>query len=536
MKGEWWRQAVFYELYVPSFFDGNGDGVGDFKGALEKLDYLKELGIDGIWLTPFYPSPKVDNGYDISDYYGVDEEYGTMDDFQLFIKEAHDRGIKVVADLVLNHTSSEHPWFQESRSSKDHPKRDWYIWKDRPNNWESFFGGSAWELDEATNQYYYHAFAKEQVDLNWHNSEVREEMIHVMKFWLDQGLDGFRLDVINFLKVHPDMKDNPYDEETGEQIHLHDKDQEGILDVIRDLSDFVHQYPDKFMVGEVGSEELDVLRTYSGKDKLDVVFNFNLGSLESFNLPDMYKQLSDMEKGHSEDQIPTLFFGSHDMKRSLSRFGCGDREKDLDRAKLIATLMLTAKGVPFIYYGEEIGMEDVTIHDIREMKDVQGTTAYESAIREGKTEQEALRVANDKGRDASRSPMQWNAEWYHGFSEKKPWIFPAAIDTNVSSQESDPDSILSYYRTLIAIRKEWSSLHSGEYEEMGMSGQVLTYVKSHDSDRVLVLLNFSEKCLEVNLQNMISKESHLALSSKRSQLEFGNTIELLPYEAMIITL
>jgi glycosidase len=536
MAGKWWKQSVFYELYVPSFFDGNGDGIGDFKGAIQKLDYLKDLGIDGIWLTPFYPSPKVDNGYDISDYYGIDEEYGSMEDFQLFIKEAHNRGIKVIADLVLNHTSSEHSWFQESRSSKDHPKRDWYIWKDRPNNWESFFGGSAWEYDEATHQYFYHAFAKEQVDLNWRNPEVRNEMVNVMKYWLDQGLEGFRLDVVNFLKVHHEMKDNPYNEETGEQIHLNDKDQEGILDVIRDLSAFVDQYPDKFMVGEVGSDELNVLTKYSGKDKLDVVFNFNLGSLESFNLPDIYKQLIEMEKVHSKDQMPTLFFGSHDMPRSISRFGSGSHEKDLDKAKLMATLMMTAKGVPFIYYGEEIGMENVTIHDIQAMKDVQGTTAYESALRDGMTEQEALRIANEKGRDASRSPMQWNHEKYHGFSQNKPWILPAGNDRNVSNQESEPDSILSYYKKLLAIRKQWSPLHSGEYEEMVKSDQVLKYVKNSNDERVLVLLNFSENNSVIHLQNMISSESNLALSSKRSQFILENTIELFPYEAIIITL
>lgn len=394
----WWKSSVFYEIYMPSFCDGNGDGTGDFQGLTSKLDYLRELGIGGIWLTPFYPSPRVDNGYDISDYYGVDPVFGTLDDFDHFVREAHRRGIRVIADLVLNHTSAEHPWFMESRSSRTSPKRDWYIWKDAvdggtPNNWESFFGGTAWEWDEATGQYYYHAFAKEQVDLNWANPEVREAMKEVMSFWLGRGIDGFRLDVINFLKVSGQFKENPVTAD-GEQDHRFDQNQEGIVEAIRDICEFVRsQNKDVFMVGEVGSEDMEVLRRYSGGDLLDVVFNFNLGSHKELKVHEMFTELVRMEELHRPEQVPTIFFSSHDMPRHYSRFSSGDDSVDLCTAKLIAALMLTAKGVPFIYYGDEIGMRDFVPADIGQMRDIQGLTAYRMAKESGMPEADALAAA-----------------------------------------------------------------------------------------------------------------------------------------------
>lgn len=388
MEQPWWKRAVFYEVYMPSFCDSNGDGIGDFDGLTSKLDYLRDLGIGGIWLTPFYKSPKVDNGYDIADYYQIDPDYGTMEGFERFIQEAKTRGIKVIADLVLNHTSSEHAWFKESRSSRTNPKRDWYIWKDAvnggvPNNWESFFGGTAWEWDAATEQYYYHGFAKEQVDLNWANPEVKEAMKDVMAYWLGKGVSGFRLDVINFLSVSDQFPDNPMDEITGEQKHVHDQNQNGIIEAIEEISEFVHAHSGMFMVGEVGSEDIDMLRHYSGAGKLDVVFNFNLGSQKEFSPENLFAELKTMEQVHREDQIPTLFFGSHDMDRVISRFGEGDAEIEEERARLMATLALTAKGVPFLYFGEEIGMRNFVAHKLEDMRDIQGLNAYEIALQRG---------------------------------------------------------------------------------------------------------------------------------------------------------
>ncbi|MER2060772.1 MAG: alpha-glucosidase [Niallia sp.] len=523
---KWWKQSTFYEIYMPSFKDGNGDGIGDFQGITSKLDYLKELGIDGVWLTPFYPSPKVDNGYDISDYYEIDSDYGTMEDFEIFIQEAHQRGIRVIADLVLNHTSSEHPWFKESKSSKNHSKRDWYIWKDKPNNWESFFGGSAWEYDKATEQYYYHAFAPEQVDLNWHNPEVKKAMFNVIRFWLKKGIDGFRLDVINFLKINDSFLDNPFDEKKQEQIHLNDKDQEGILFLIEEISKIVHQYPDKFLVGEVGSEDLDLLKQYSGPHKLDVVFNFNIGSIEKFDADQLFQQLLATEETYEDSQIATLFFSSHDMSRHISRFG--NRE---DRAKLVATLMLTAKGIPFIYNGDEIGMKDWLTDDIKKMKDIQGITAYKLALKAGKSQDEALMIANEKSRDKSRTPMQWNDDSYAGFSTSEPWISVPAEShlTIIEAQQDDPSSMLSFYKELLKLRKERVALHAGNYEYLCYKDGMITFAKTKLSEKIVVVLNFSEEPKLIELESDIQ----ILLLTNQNVIKEENTLTLLANEAII---
>lgn len=530
---KWWKEAVFYQIYMPSFCDGNGDGIGDFIGITSKLDYLVDLGIDGIWLTPFYKSPKVDNGYDISDFYSVDPDYGTMEDFETFLKEAHAKGIKVIVDLVLNHTSSEHAWFKESRTSKSNPKRDWYIWKDpvngqEPNNWESFMGGSAWKYDSTTNQYYYHGFAEQQVDLNWTNPEVKQAMLDVMKFWLDKGIDGFRLDVINHLKVSDQFPDNPVDPVTGEQIHRYDKDQEGILDVIKEICAFVRTYTNKFLVGEVGSEDLEVLKKYSGNDLLDVVFQFNLGSIPSLDIDHIYQEIVKMDAEYREDQIPTLFFGSHDLSRFISRF---NRGTDHDKiGKLIATLMLTTKGIPFIYYGDEIGMQDLVIEDIAEMKDVQGIIAYQMALEEGKGEEEALKIANKKGRDSSRSPMQWSSREYFGFSTVKPWISLPNNDITVENQLNDPNSILFYYKKLISLRKKIPALTYGEYEKLEKNNDLIMYKRNNEDSSVVVYLNFGSKEEPIP----VLEDYKICLSSLRRIEEINSPLYLLPYEAIVM--
>ncbi|WP_229106922.1 glycoside hydrolase family 13 protein [Paenibacillus sp. 1001270B_150601_E10] len=516
----WWRRTAFYEIYMPSFCDGNGDGIGDFRGIASKLDDLKALGIGGIWLTPFYKSPKVDNGYDIADYYAIDPDYGTLEDFEAFIKAAHERDIRVIVDLVLNHTSSAHPWFQASKSSKDHPKRDWYIWKDpvdggMPNNWESFFGGPAWEYDEASGQYYYHAFAKEQVDLNWANSEVREAMKDVMGFWLDKGIDGFRLDVINFLKVSGQFPDNPY-QDNGEQDHRYDKDQDGILDAIREICEFVHQREGAFMVGEVGSEEMPLLKQYSGNGLLDVVFNFNLGSQETYQPSKLIEQILLMEEVHRSDQVPTLFFSSHDMARHISRFGEGDPELEVLRAKLMAAFMLTGKGVPFLYYGDEIGMRDYYSLRIEDMRDIQGLTHYDLAIEEGLSEDEALTRANEKSRDKSRTPMQWDGSEYGGFSQVKPWIAmgPRHDEIHVAAEQSNPDSIYAYYQQLLMLRRVHPSLAEGGYSRIEREGEALIFTKIVSDDISLVALNFGVDPVEIDLSEVKKHALQLAITSQ----------------------
>lgn len=484
---KWWKESVFYQIYMPSYADSNGDGYGDFKGMTQKLDYLKELGIKGIWLTPFLTSPKVDNGYDIANYYEVDPTYGTKADFDLFLNEAHKRGIKVIIDMVFNHTSTDSKWFQESRKSKDNPYRDYYIWKDKPNNWESFFGGTAWEKDSLTNQYYYHKFDKRMADLNWSNPKVVIEIQNVLRFWLDAGVDGFRLDVINFLNTNGITKDNPVKD--GQQDHINDIDQEGVKNAMRIIKSTVNEYDNRFIVGEIGRDKIEVLKQYQSQDLLDVVFNFNFGSIKEFSTQRIFYELQSMEKNMSN--YPTLFFGSHDMPRMFDRLANGDQ----DRAIALTALILTAKGVPFMYYGEEIGMHNIIAQNIDEMVDIQGRTHYQLALAEGKNSTEALLEGNEHNRDKSRSPMQWNSEAFAGFSKEKTWIKinPDYKKTNVAVLTSDKKSILNHYKKLIALRNKEKTLQYGEYDNLEHQGDQISFTRSYQGDKITVIINFGLK-------------------------------------------
>jgi len=486
-ENEWWKETVFYEIYMPSYKDSNGDGYSDFKGMTSKLDYIESLGVKGIWLTPFFQSPKVDNGYDISDYLQVDKSYGNLDDFNTFIKEAHKRDIKVIIDIVVNHTSTEHRWFQESRKSKDNPYRDYYIWKDAPNNWESFFGGKAWEYDSLTQEYYYHKFAVEMADLNWQNPKVVDEVQDALRYWLDLGVDGFRLDVINFLTTEGITQDNPTDE-NGKQKHIYDLDQKGVKQAMIAIKETVNEYDNRFIVGEIGSDKIEVLKQYQGEELLDVVFNFNFGSIAEFSAQRLFDELQSMESNMSN--YPTLFFGSHDMPRMQSRLA----ESNPKRALALAALMLTAKGVPFIYFGEEIGMKNHIANSFNEIIDIQGITNYRLAIQDGKTEEEALKIGNEHNRDKSRSPMQWNSETLAGFSSSKSWI-PLNTDyslLNAAIQENDPESMLSKYKQLIALRNSESALQYGAYEKMSIVDDCIHFIRTYGETKINVLINFGK--------------------------------------------
>ncbi|KFF11707.1 alpha-glucosidase [Flavobacterium hydatis] len=484
---KWWKESVFYQIYMPSYADSNGDGYGDFKGMTQKLDYLKELGIKGIWLTPFLTSPKVDNGYDIADYYEVDPTYGNKADFDTFLSEAHKRGIKVIIDMVFNHTSTDSKWFQESRKSKDNPYRDYYIWKDEPNNWESFFGGTAWEKDTLTNQYYYHKFDKRMADLNWSNPKVVTEIQNVLRFWLDAGVDGFRLDVINFLNTDGITKDNPI--KNGQQEHIHDIDQEGVKNAMRIIKSTVNEYDNRFIVGEIGSDKIEVLKQYQSQDLLDVVFNFNFGSIKEFSTQRIFDELQSMEKNMSN--YPTLFFGSHDMPRMIDRLANGNP----DRATALTALILTAKGVPFIYYGEEIGMHNIIAQNIDEMVDIQGRTHYELALAQGKSKNEALIEGNEHNRDKSRSPMQWNSDSFAGFSKEKTWIKinPDYKKTNVNVLTPQKNSILNTYKKLIALRNKEKVLQYGDYDNLKHQEDQISFTRSYQGDKITVIINFGLK-------------------------------------------
>ncbi len=484
---KWWKEAVFYQIYMPSYADSNGDGYGDFKGMTQKLDYLKNLGVKGIWLTPFLTSPKVDNGYDIANYYEVDPTYGNKADFDLFLSEAHKKGIKVIIDLVFNHTSTDSKWFQEARKSKDNPYRDYYIWKDQPNNWESFFGGTAWEKDPLTNQYYYHKFDKTMADLNWSNPKVVSEIQDVLRFWLNAGVDGFRLDVINFLNTNGITKDNPLKD--GKQDHIYDIDQEGVKNAMRIIKSTVNEYPNRFIVGEIGSDKIEVLKQYQSQDLLDVVFNFNFGSIKTFSTQRIYDELQSMEKNMTN--YPTLFFGSHDMPRMMDRLADGNSE----RAVALTALILTAKGVPFIYYGEEIGMHNIIAKSINDMVDVQGRTHYELAIAAGKNIDEALIEGNEQNRDKSRSPMQWNSTNFAGFSKEKTWIRVNTDykKTNVAVLETQKKSILNSYKKLIALRNNEKVLQYGTYENLESSQDQISFIRSFQGEKITTIINFGTK-------------------------------------------
>lgn len=490
----WWKKTVFYEIYMPSYKDSNGDGYSDFKGMTSKLDYIESLGVKGIWLTPFLKSPKVDNGYDVSSYYEVDATYGSLDDFKLFIDEAHKRGIKVIMDLVVNHTSTESNWFQESKKSKDNPYRDYYIWKDEPNNWESFFGGSAWELDSITNQYYYHQFDIKMADLNWRNPKVVEEIQKVLRYWLNLGVDGYRMDVINFLTTEGITLDNPTNEK-GEQVHLNDINQEGVKEAMEIIRETVNEFDNRFIVGEIGSDKIEVLKEYQGAELLDVVFNFNFGSIKEFSAQRIFDELQSMEKNMTN--YPTLFFGSHDMPRLISRLA----KNNLERAESLAALMLTAKGIPFIYYGEEIGMENIEANSIDEIMDIQGRTHYNLALENKKSQKEALRIGNENNRDKSRSPMQWNSEKYSGFSVVKPWIKVNSNyeHINVRSLTKNENSILNSYKELIAFRNSELVLQYGNYEELSISNDFIFFIREYQGDKVKCYFNFSESSIKIEL-------------------------------------
>jgi len=509
---KWWKEAVFYQIYMPSYQDSDGNGYSDFKGMTSRLDYLQSLGIRGIWLTPFLKSPKVDNGYDVASYYDIDPIYGNTDDFKEFLTEAHLRGIKVIMDMVVNHTSTESKWFQESRKAPDNPYRDYYIWRNNPNNWESFFGGDAWELDTLTNQYYYHKFDVRMADLNWSNPRLIEEIQNVLRYWLNLGIDGFRMDVINFLTTDGISADNPM--KNGKQEHINDINQPGVKSAIRIIKSTVNEYENRFLVGEIGSDKLDVLSQYQAGDMMDVVFNFNFGSIPEFNVERIFSELQSMENDMPD--YPTLFFGSHDMPRLMDRLAGGNPE----RAKSLAALMLTAKGVPFIYYGEEIGMQNINASSYDEIIDIQGKTHYNLAIQAGKTTEEALVEGNLHNRDKSRSPMQWDESANAGFSTGKPWIkiHENYKTVNVHDLLGQENSIINTYAALIALRNHEKTLQYGNYESLELIDKQIRFKRTFNDDNISIVINFGKKTTielplgaEVLMGNVILKANNFLI-------------------------
>lgn len=480
----WWQQGVIYQIYPRSFQDTTGNGIGDLEGVIRRLDYLADLGIDAVWLSPFYPSPMADFGYDVSDYTGVHSTFGDLAIFDRLVTEAHRRGLCLVIDFVPNHSSDQHPWFVESRSSRDNPKRDWYIWAgprpdgSLPNNWVSVFGGPAWEWDEVTGQYYLHSFLKEQPDLNWRNPEVQATMLDVLRFWLDRGVDGFRMDVIHYLIKDSQLRDNPparagdpfHTHEYAAFEHIYDRNRSEVHDIIRDFRRLLDEYDERLAVGELYLEDIQDWASYYGEqlDELDLPFNFRL-ICAPWNAAVVRRSVDGLEAVLPPGAWPNYVLGNHDQHRLVSRIGA-------PQARVAAMLLLTLRGTPTLYYGDEIGMHDVEIPSQR-VRDPYG------------------KRVTGKSRDPERTPMQWNASAYTGFSTVEPWL-PVAGDyetINVAAQLEDPRSTLTLYRRLLALRRASPALYGGGYRPLdGLPGECFVYLRECSGERKLIALNFSD--------------------------------------------
>jgi alpha-glucosidase len=490
----WWQKTVFYEIYPRSFADAKNTGMGNIAGITSKLDYLKQLGAGALWITPCYPSPQVDFGYDISDYTAIAPEYGTMQDFDKLMAESKKRDIKIVMDLVMNHTSDQHPWFRESRSSKTNPKRDWYVWRDPkpdgspPNNWQSLFGHSAWTLDPKTNQYFYHFFYPEQPDLNWRNPEVKKAMFDAARFWLDKGVAGFRLDAICTLFEDPELTNNPvkagatnkYGDAEMIDKYNHMACQSELHQALRDFRAMMDSYPgDRVIIGETVGEKVEDLSAMYGQhlDEIQLPMNFFFTDVNKLSAMEFRKQIEAWDK-NPEGGWPVYLFSNHDQVRHYDRYGDGKHNDDI--AKLTATMLMTLRGTPILYYGEEIGMTNNDPKRVEDVKDPIGKIGW----------------PKEKGRDGERTPMQWSAAKNAGFSDAKPWL-PVAGNYkthNVAAEEANPNSILNFYKTLTHLRKTNDALASGGYVSLNRTDpNVLAYLRNGTRSTVVVALNMTDK-------------------------------------------
>ncbi len=508
---KWWKESVAYQVYPRSFMDSNGDGIGDLKGLTSKLDYLKDLGIDVIWLSPMYKSPNDDNGYDISDYHDIMDEFGTMADFDELLAGVHERGMRIILDLVINHTSDEHPWFIESRSSKDNPKRDWYIWADgkdgkEPNNWESIFSGPAWKYDEATDQYFMHIFSTRQPDLNWENPEVREWLEIMVNWWLDKGIDGFRVDAISHIKKKPGFPDMPNPE--GLDVvpcFPYMMNVEGIDEWLADFSQRTFKKYDVMTVGEANGVKIADADRWVGEENgyFNMIFQFEFLDLWDKNSDDsrvdvraLKKALTKWQTGLEGRGWNALFIENHDQPRRVSSWG-NDKEYWKESAKMLAALYFLMKGTPFIYQGQEIGMTNVQFPRIEDYNDVGMVNYYRVEREKGRSHEELMQLIWKQCRDNSRTPMQWNASSETaGFtSGDSTWlgVNPNYVDINVEKQDGDPDSILSFYKQLIRLRKDQPVFVYGTYELLlANHPKLFAYTRKWGNKVALVMNNFSE--------------------------------------------
>lgn len=505
----WWKEGVVYQVYPKSFDDSNGDGIGDIRGIIERLDYLEDLGVDGVWLNPVYRSPQVDDGYDISDYRAIREEFGTMADLEELLDRLHDRDIRLIMDLVVNHTSDQHRWFRRSRSSRDDDYREYYVWVDGepgdpPNDWESVFGGPAWTYDEPTGAYYLHLFHEAQPDLNWRNPDVREDIYEVMTGWLDRGVDGFRMDVINVLSKPRDFPDGgPGEDWVGSQHFL---DGPRVHEYLREMHDRVLSQYDVVTVGETVAVDVEEARRYL-RDGIDMVLPFDHVHLDyhdeagwweigEWTLPELAEVFTRWQEGLAGEGWQGLYLGNHDQPRVVSRFG--DEAYRRESATVLATLQFTLRGTPFVYQGEEIGMTNYPFADLAEFEDPQTVGRVEAARASGRIDgfEEVSELVRRRSRDNARTPMQWTAEHPHaGFTDGDPWlpVNPNARSVNVESARADPDSVWHYYRDLVALRADHDVLVYGTYDLLvGDHERIYAYTRTLGDERVLVVLNVSD--------------------------------------------
>ena len=540
---KWFKDAIIYQIYPRSFKDSNGDGMGDIRGIIEKLDYLQELGINCVWLSPVYESPMDDNGYDISDYKKIYETFGTMEDFDLMLSEMHKRGIRLIMDLVANHTSDEHPWFIESKKSKDNPYRDYYIWKDKPNNWSGFFGEKAWEYDPTTDSYYLHLFGKKQPDVNWENEKVRQEYKDIIKFWLDKGVDGFRCDVINLIS-----KDQRFKNGTNPLILVGKKyfiNGPRLHEYLHEINKDVLSNYDCMTVGETVFTTLDDIKllTGEGRDELSMVFNFDHTSVDNFlgvkwlmrkfSLRRFKKILDKYQYGLKDEGWNSLFYENHDQRRSVGRFNTDDDKYRVESAKLLATTMYFLKGTPFIYQGQEIGMTNMQVKTLDDFIDIETINVRKTMSSLPLTKKYIDKSIKNGSRDNSRVPMHWDDSEYAGFSTAKPWLKVNENKSfiNVEASKKDLNSILNFYKKLISIYKEYGTLvKEGIYLDLlPNSSKIYAYERKLDNEVLLVVSNFTNKEVKCNILDSYKDYNVKVLLNNYE--ESSNTLK--PYQSIL---
>lgn len=554
MEKRWWKESVVYQIYPRSFCDSNGDGIGDLNGITGKLDYLKELGIDVIWLSPVYKSPNDDNGYDISDYQAIMDEFGTMEDFDRMLATAHEKGIKIMMDLVVNHTSDEHKWFIESRKSTDNPYRDYYIWRPAkedgslPNNWGSCFSGPAWEYDKTTDMYFLHLFSKKQPDLNWDNPAVRQEVFDMMNWWLKKGVDGFRMDVISLISKEPGLPDkepgiNGYAtfNVSANGPHVHE--------YLQEMRQKALNNADTITVGECSGVTLEEAKKYARSDEkeLNMVFQFEHMDVDSdekagkwttrkMDLRNLKKILTRWQKGLQDIAWNSLYWENHDQPRSVSRFGNDSDEYREISAKMLATCIHMMQGTPYVYQGEELGMTNCPFNTLDNFRDLESINAFHELTEQGKmTEEDMMAAIGYKGRDNARTPMQWDDSAYAGFSTATPWIMvnPNYTKINARDQVNREDSVFKYYQKLIKLRHESELIVYGTYDLiLDDDKDIYAYIRTLGDEKLIVYCNFSENTREVELPEEFTNGK--VLISNYSDVKVNHKITLRPYEAIVI--